>query len=312
MASGGKSPFGKIVGIATVVGLALIAIPLAVPLIWEPDAHSRWHILFGFAERLGDALLIAVVLAVFIERSIGDEHFYQSIVDIFGRKLPPELVGHLQNYFRWDFVRRDWNIQYEITPIDENGEEFILTASSNYTMENRSEAAQPFEYRYSVEVSQDPSFKTEITEATIAGTKLTPADIARKAKPDNESGYLRLSESVVLQPSEDSSPVRYAFHSKSTQRFRGEKVSPYWVLHPVVGTTFRVYYPEKSFNVVFDATFENTSKGEPLTDRQQQEHLVGKEWKIKTPILRGQGFVIRCTPKPLATGTPRSSETPQT
>jgi len=288
-ASAGERRFWGIVVRTAIVGLLLISIPFLV----EADPHSRLQVVLGLLERLGDALLIAVILAVFIERSIGNEHFNQLIVDIFGRKLPPELVDHLLTYFRWDFVRQDWSIEYLIQPVEGKSGEFTLTAISSYWMENRSARRQSYHYRYSVELGHETSTETEIRAATIANIKLSPDEIKSRVK--REGGYVRLPGEAVLEPFEDDTSSKYEFHSESIQGFRGEKVSPYWALHPVVGTTFKVYYPEESFTVVFDATFEDHSGGGVLLNDRKPEGLVGRKWEIRTPILRGQGFIIRCT-----------------
>jgi hypothetical protein len=289
--SGGERRFWRIAVRTALVGGVLVLIPLLFEV--NAEAHPRWHVVLGISERLGDALLIAAALAVFIERSIGNEHFYRLIVDVFGRKLPSELVGHLQNYFQGDFVRRDWSIEYVIEPVSNKSGEFTLTATSSYCMENRSTQPQQYPYRYSVELGYDTSTETKIIAATIANQELSEDEI--KQKSETERGYLTLKDDAVLKPFE-ANPAKYEFRSESIQGFHGEKVSPYWSRYPVVGTTFKVYFPERSFNVILDATFEDHSgDGEPLDDKKLK-HLVGRKWEISTPILRGQGFVIRCTP----------------
>jgi hypothetical protein len=284
--------FRAVIALVVVAGLLFVLIPIFYGEHVEPPIL---RVALSLLEKVGDALLIAAILAVFVERNIGHEHFNRLIVEIFGRKLPKPLVDHIQTYFKWDFVRTNWDIVYTIEQVDGSPDDLTLHAVSSYDMENMSDQTKTYAYSYSVEVGHNKRTPTRILEIEAKGEKV---DIANRTKTVNE--YVVFADDVSLEPSDASNPRKYAFRSVSVQGFRDEKASPYWALHPVVGATFTIYYPT-GFSVEFDATFEKDSgPGETLNDRSAKG-LHGKKWTIDTPILPGQGFLVRCTKVPAAT-----------
>ena len=281
--------FAAIITALVVVGLVFLAGPLAYVAVYgEPEGHLLRGVL-SLVEKLGDALLIAAILAVFVERALAHEDFNHLIVQVFGRRLPPKLVDHIQTYFQWDFVRTNWNIVYTIER-KADSEDFTLRATSSYEMENVSDGPQVYSYRYSVEVGPNGLAPTRIERVVIDDKE--QRDIERKITTDK--GYVKFADTLTLQPKR-----KYKFASESVQAFRNEKTSPYWALHPVVGATFTIFYPG-DLGVDFDATFEDESTDPKDVDDKKNVGLVGKRWTIETPILPGHGFLVRCAKPPAA------------
>jgi hypothetical protein len=247
-------------------------------------AHSIADVALTFLERLGDAFLVAVVLALLIERTIGDEHFFKLIAQLFGRNLPPELARRLHRYFEWDFVRKNWSITYTITHMT-TGDLLQAEIERLFTMENRSN--EPKAYTYKVSVEQG------VPESTI-GKVLVGAAIELGGSQETKDGYVTFTGNPIeLEPSTEARPFSRTFGCTTTQVFRGDLSAPYWALHPVIGATFTVYYPEDC-KVEFDATFQNTVDKGKEVDEKRHEGLFGLRWSFTEPFLPGQGFHLRC------------------
>jgi hypothetical protein len=287
-------------GFKTVVSLAVVVgLMLALGSLYFDVQHvARWQrVGISLAERLGDAFLIAAVLAIFVERTTAPEHVSRLLVEMFGRRLPRELIDHIQDYFKWDFVRTEWKIWYEIRHVDGSSDgDMTLLATSSYNIENRTSEVRRYDYRYSVELGHGQKTDTQILAVTTMDKEWTRAEITENQKRKHD--YL-----VVRKDGDDALPLKpasvYRFGAKSIQGFRNEKVSPYWALYPVVGTTFTIYYPV-DFTVEFDATFEDESPQPKELPDKAAEHLNGRQWTIGTPILPGQGFLVRCSKNPPA------------
>jgi len=249
--------------------------------------HSIVDLVLKFLERLGDAFFVAVVLAVLIERTIGDEHFFKLIAQLFGRNLPPELARRLHRYFEWEFVRRDWFITYTITHTP-TGNQFLAEVARQFKMENRSNEIRAYVYEVSVEQG--------VPKSTIEKV-LLDADTELDGTRETGDDYVRFTgKSVELEPSTEARPVNRMFRCTTTQFFRGDLSAPYWALHPVLGAVFTVYYP-KDCKALLGATFLNSvGEGKSATEKEH-EGLLGLRWSFTEPILPGQGFHLRVRTK---------------
>lgn len=285
--------FRGVVGLSAVIGVVLVGLPLVL----EVDHLAHWlRIVIEVGEKLGDALLIAAILAVFVENA--PEHVSRILIEMFGRALPQELIDHIQTYFKWDFVRTDWNITYVITHVAGSPGDMTLLATSSYFMENGARKPMNYKFVYSVEVGSNPRTVTVIRAVTTKNRAWSPSEIANSTYVSAD-GYLTVeNKSIPLDPRE-----KYRFGAESIQGFRDEKVSPHWALYPVVGATFTIYHPD-DFTVEFDATFEDEPiQPAELKDRAA-EQLIGKRYTITTPILPGQGFLVRCAKQRKVFGAP--------
>lgn len=113
-------------------------------------------------------------------------------------------------------------------------------------------------------------------------------------------GYqvLKFERELKLDPYDGPGNPTYEFRAESIQSFKDSVVSPFWALYPVLEATFTVYYPE-GFDVRFEPTFDDAGEPQPVGDKADKQ-LRGLQWKIKNPILPGQGFFVRCTKTPPA------------
>src|SRR5271163_4581462 len=114
---GEKTKFRLWLIVAFLFGLFLASSPWDawVPALSHPTMSG---LLTRLLPRLGDALMIAPLVAVAVELAAAQELLKKFAIDvshhIVGRLLPPELREHILGYLTTHFVRRHWFIQYTI------------------------------------------------------------------------------------------------------------------------------------------------------------------------------------------------------
>lgn len=199
-----------------------------------------------------------------------------------------------------DFVRTPWNIEYTIQPWPDKTDYLQLHISSRFYMQNRTNAAKPYPFQYSVEESVWTDAPTRIT--SVRADNKTYDGPALEAMVTSAKGYqvFKYDRELKLDPYDGPGNPTYEFRAESIQSFPKDYViSTFWVLYPVLEGTFTVYYPE-GFEVRFEPTFEDADAGEPVVHKETDKQLQGLQWEIKSPILPGQGFFVRCTKTPPA------------
>lgn len=290
----------KVLAIAFVVGVVCVVLPLMVE---RPELPDAYKVFLGFVERLGDALLIAVVLGASVERIFHRQEFREAALEFFlgGLRLT-KLRDCIKRYLEISLIRTKWNIVYEIDTWA-NKEGYIeLKTQLDYDMQNHSETVTAYPFKYEVEDSLCP----DVAETSITYIRLdkkvyeTPEQLLALVKSDK--GYRVVHESVEgLQPYNPSERPTYRFEAKSTECFRGHFVSPFSASYPTIETVFTIWYDKSKFDVSFELTFGEVGpdaiEDGGLFDKGKQ----GTRWTITKPILPGQGFLVRCklkTPDP--------------
>jgi hypothetical protein len=281
---------------AFVVGVILVVIP-PIYKSHHPELSLALNALFDLIERLGDAVLIAVVIGGGIERIIRQKELrnyaLDSFVSYFGRMLPPQLREGIRTYLEISIIRTRWDIQYDIEELPAKPGYLKLDTITESEMQNRSEEPAEYTYLYLVEDSLCRDMETAITHIRLHTDKYeSPEALANLVKSEN--GYKVVRERIGdLQPYNAFKQPTYTFHAESTQWFENHFVSPFSARHPTVETKFTIFYDKAKFNVSFEVTHDETPK--PQIARNNSK--TGECWTITKPILPGQGFVVRCRPK---------------
>ena len=284
----------QVLAFAFVVGIILVVIP-PIYKDYHPQLSLALKALFDFIERLGDAVLIAVVIGGVVERIIGKkefrDHLLESSVDIFGRMLPKELREGIKSYLEISIIRTRWDIVYEIEEWPGQAGYLKLDTKLEYDMQNRSEESADYPFKYEVEDSLCP----DIAETAITYIRLheerydQDKQLAKLVK--SEDGYKVVHQSFSkLKPYSDYGRRTYTFEAKSTECFKDYFVSPFWASYPTVKTEFTIYFDKTKFEVFFEVTEGQTPKPQTVSNNNK----TGERWTITKPILPGQGFVVRC------------------
>jgi hypothetical protein len=253
------------------------------------------HVIPGIFHKIGEALIIAPVLALLVDEAAKTkllrEFSLDASVHIIGHLLPGPLREHLGRYLRMFVVRTRWDITYDIEHWNGQQGYIRLKTFMEYDMENYSEHPTDYDFKYSVEESLYPHVGcTRITyvrlgEETYDGDALT--DVVKV-----ENDYQTYSHNKPLQPHSLRSKPTYTFSAKSEECFRDSGSSPFFANYPVMTTNLSVWYPHESLRVSLELTFDDVktaTNSVPISSGDRK----GIKWTIKGPMLPGQGFIVR-------------------
>ena len=256
----------------------------AAPSWWS----SEWR---GFASELGGAFIIASLLAILVDNALKEKLLTEFGTDvqghIIGHLLPLELRKHLLGYLEMSLVRKRWNVTYTLTPCSTT-QHVKVEVLNKYEMENRSSEVRTFPFAMKVEKSFFPTEENRVTYARVN-------DDAVAVKPEDckeEGGYVGYEHHVKMPPYDKDNPKRFSFVAKSVQYFFEPAILPFISMWPVAEVTVTVLDPTDSYLTSLDPTFATTN---PVCQNLAPEG--GTEWKIKQPILPGQGFILRWSKK---------------
>ena len=302
------------------LGLALFSVPE-----WEAwlAAHAlevNPHVL-NLIRGLGEAAIVADIIAILVDqaakRRLLKEFAANVSAHIIGRQLPPELRTHIEPFLETDFIRTIWDVTYTITDWPNQPDYKKLVTHSVHEIENRSSNSKEYNCYYEVETSLFP----EIGEAKILraiGTNLRdskvefeyPINAALEIKTDPDTGHVIFEKKVTIPahegPADQSAPIgpQYRFSVESQECFRDGSIVPFFTRFAVLATTLTVHYPVDLMDV-----FVDFSLGDVDDDVKRQELATGREWRLKKPMLPGQGFSIRFAKKPRKSAAGASSTT---
>jgi len=274
---------GLIVSLTVGVSLKLLS---SLPTHDGPPGwwSSEWR---RFASEAGGAFIIAFLLAILVDSALKEELLTEFARDvsghIIGNLLPLRLREHLLGYLGMSLVRERWNITYTLTPCPAT-QHVKVEVSNNYEMENRSSEEQTFPFTMMVERSFFPTEENRITHVRVNDEVVTvnPEDCQEKG------GYVVYESLVKMPPYDKDNPQRrFSFVAKSVQYFFESAILPFISIWPVPEVTVTVLDPTGAYDTLLDPTFETADP--PC----QTPVDGGNEWKIKEPILPGQGFILR-------------------
>jgi hypothetical protein len=267
-----------------VVGLLLMVTAAELEEYFGPHPTNLIQIVREFIDRLADALLIAALLWIAIEKGRDIQGLREVVksflVNFFGELLPSDLRTYIDEYLRISLVRTQWEITYNVQHSPIAPEYLLLKINSKYTMQNFSERSGDYNLVYQVEESQFTDYPTEIASVDVASL---PQNLNGRIER-SENGYVRLRQPFPfrLPPGGEE---KFSTHSK--QYFKHTITSAFWAKYPVLkGATFTVYYPKNEFDIYFDVTAGEEIEPEPNKDGE-------KKWTTTLPILPGQGFSLR-------------------
>jgi hypothetical protein len=118
---------------AIIVGLLFICAPLVLEdlVLAQPQcaqvAHPQIYLIvqkcFDLLNKVGDACIIAGLIGIVIDRGLKTQ-FIQEVVraaspKLSGQHLPDPIREALLNYFAIKLIRPDWDIEYEVTAVDD-------------------------------------------------------------------------------------------------------------------------------------------------------------------------------------------------
>jgi hypothetical protein len=280
------SGFSAIRGIIylSVIGFCLIAVGLVNP----PEDTSRpilsWFIkhTLELLPKLGEAFVIAAVLAVVVDQGLKlklvEEVVSAAAPELIGRHLPDPVRKALLGYFTINFVRPSWEIDYEISAIEEHRTFAKVQTRVKGVIVNYGANVLKLPFITSLDPSLiDEKFgKSQITRVSMAeeyGEKIFDL-----VPPSDELVYTR---EVDAKPQ-----VRYITVVESTEFLPISYFQPLFTATTVVSTTVRVRYDKALLNV----KLEVPSDANPPP--KAEDNQWGCEWDLHTPLLPGQCILL--------------------
>jgi len=303
-----RSKFGYLLLTAFISGLFLAGVPDHWLAITSHPQISEFvsHILRG----LGDAMMIASIIAVTVDetakRKLLKEFGENISTHVIGRLLPPELREHIHHYLNVDFVRYNWEITYTISLLSKHPHYVQLHTRSSYEIENRSPFPREYVIGYEVEEPCCGCKDVGVTHIKLAKARDLKPGHERDLfelhygdpllKTRSEEGFIKLcldKDKNIMMPGHDpGAQQRFKVEIESIEFYTDSFYTPFDTFHPVLQTTLSVLYPSEALEIDLSLTFDS------VKDAAQPETLAeGKKWTITRPMLPGQGFVVRWSPR---------------
>jgi hypothetical protein len=261
------------------------------------------HKLVEIVHKIGEAFVIAPLLAFIVDEALKKKLLRDASTFMIGHVLPGELREHLQTYLRSPLVRTRWDVTYTIEKWTNDKGEFCegyvkLSTISEYDMQNYAHTTNTYKFRFEVEDSLHKQVgNTKITSVLLPGDAQVLEGAALEREVYAKNGYQRFPETprnFRLKSSHKPGTPIYTFKAESIECFRDSGYSQFWAGYPVVEANLTVLYPKKDFDVSLELTFDDNEAAE------KEELSEGTKWKIRGPILIGQGFIARWDAKPPA------------
>jgi hypothetical protein len=259
---------------------------------------SHWshpHVAKFVAEliaRMGDALLIAPLLALIVEVAAQQEllgTFVHDIsIHIIGYLLPSELRECIIGYLSTPFVRTKWFVEYRIVEWPGKSGFYELTTLVQYELENRSESNKTYTFSFEVPNSWFPAIgKARIVHMAAWQNRTAIFDydevqLCHEAQARADFVAFKREVDIPRRPH-----GIYRFIAESVECYPDGFSAPFTTTVPVLETTVRVLYPKNQLKIDLELSFGGHT---PLTKYEIQG---GTEWIINSPMLPGQSFFTR-------------------
>lgn len=298
-----ESRKGQTLAIRTIIiGVLLICAPLLFEdfVLAQPQlaqgAHPQIYLIvrrcFDLVNKVGDACIIAGLLGIIVDRGLKTQ-FIQEVVkaaspNLIGQHLPDPIREELLKYFQIKLIRPDWDIEYEVTLIDQSPDYVRVTSRIQGIVLNCGSETEEFALITSI----DPSPKAAPGKAQITRVSANPESGPGgfdEFPPDNakllqRDGTILFNKSVSIPPG-----GRYKTVFESIEYRPISAMMPLFNGTPVVKATLRIRYPKDLLEIV-------VSTG-TRTNLPSESTLWGDEWEISTALLPDQCIVANWNPK---------------
>jgi hypothetical protein len=268
-------------------GLFLVTASIIIPVgvVNHPLTHRTFLHLLDLAGKLGDAFLIASVLVLAIDDDARLK-LIETVVraaspKLIGRHLPESVQNTVLRYFKIDFFRPTFSVDYEFI-VTGNAVEIITRVCGS--LRNCSPNAEVFDFSCSV----DPS----VLDIAIGEPRIISARVENSEgtivlhRQFNEKAIRQFSEPVSLSPGAEYHTFFESIEYRPLTYFL-----PLILGTTVVTATVQIRYPKDDFDM--ELQLPNMSGNNP---KPALIHS-GAEWTLRNPILPGQCVLVTWNPK---------------
>jgi hypothetical protein len=221
-----------------------------MPTSWQ-SAASR------LIAEVGDALMIAPILAIIIEITAAKEMltgFAEDVsLHIIGRCLPRSLREHILRFLTIDFIRKRWEVAYSLDDSSCRTGFVRLISLSSSAIENVSSASASFDCQCEIETRHECALALPILRRAKAttGEKVCfekafrdPSDLGKSVDTTPSGLYQRFTNKIDVAP---GATVQHEF--EIIECFPDYFEAHFVSLLPVLEVVVRVLYPIDRFKV---------------------------------------------------------------
>lgn len=297
-------------GVILAAGVILRALPLFVS---EPPHHSASWLLLESSAGIGEALIVATLLALLVDSyaklrlatDIGEE----IATKVHGYHLPEELREELNAINNFTFILRNFKWDIELRAGAAGDGSYVWRWIITYDVENITYDDQKF--THSAAASANLRNNENLDTVTIVGVKHTVNDekIYSLAPGDPEfdkdfriEGALKIwtSTKPVTIPArnfESKGVAKYTFYSSAEKLVDEYEVQELMLRYPCIGMHVKIAAPA-DINIVISLEVSGGA------ERESFGYANAYEWRTERVFLRNQGIWIKHERKiPAASGT---------
>lgn len=282
------------------MGPSILAQPQCIQ-VTHPFIHATVEKVLELFDRAGEACVIGGLLGILIDEGLKTK-FIKDVVsaaspELLGLHLPTPIRVVLLNYFNISFVRPDWDIEYEITPIMGKPNYVKLTSRIQGALENRASEAKTFDMVSSIDPTPREPGESQIVRISMqpelgSGGFDERPDNSKLEMPDGSKLFRR---SLLIGAGE-----RWRTVLETVEYYPVSAVLPLFAGTTVIRATVRIRYPKDLLEL-------HVGTGE-RADFKPEPTQWGAEWEIPTVILPGQCIVATWNPKAKVSATVPSLE----
>ena len=273
-------------------GLLVLTFGLGATLAsWPWKQTGAPEFLRAVAPRVGEALMIAPILALLVDEAAKRKLLREFAMDvssnIIGRHLPGSMREAVREYLSVSLIRSQWSVTYTIAEIPDAPGYVRLHTRSEWELENRLEKGQTCPLSFSVEKSWFPEFgETEITRLGFEDPwGLESFDYFKGDKrlsPTLEGGFWQVPKKQINLPPHPH--AAFKCWAECVEVYRSDFSTPFVAALPVNRLTVTVKYPDGKFKIGLLLSFEDSEIPDP-------SRSVGEvKWEVTKPMLVGQAF----------------------
>lgn len=254
----------------------------------HPYLTTAVNHLLELIPKIGDAFVIAGILALVVDQGLKlklvEEVVRAASPSLIGRHLPEPIRLSLVRYLTLNFVRPQWEIQYEITPFSDCPGFIRLATRVKGIIVNYGDKTTKLPFNTGLDPSPIDGKYGSARLSRVSMSEEESADKIFDVVPD--PGQLTYEQEVDIKPN-----VRYTSIVETTEYLPATYSQPLFTSTAVVHTIVSIRYDASQMDVRIELpSGENPEpRGEP--------NQWGCEWTLRTPLLPGQCILLYWTAK---------------
>jgi hypothetical protein len=226
------------------LGFALLGFVLLLSTHYFPGEWAIRRLLFA---SVGEALIVATVLGLTVDLYVKKSITRRTSKDVFkylvGYNLPDEIKARIQALMGIELIRRNWKINYTLTPIDKDN--VLVDVQYTFELENVSNTPQKYRQAFQGEKHLNPlmvEMRCDDPEAKFRMLASSGASLAQD-QPGVLGLVQALAPEISVKPSNRDQKLMYPFMGHYQLRTPNNCSDTFSFAHPSIGAAITVSYP---------------------------------------------------------------------